>query len=71
MPRTSVVLPEPFGPDQGNHLAAAHPEVDLVDGRAVAVADAHRAQLDDRFGVAGPGLSGSARQGSATRLTGA
>ena len=44
---TSVVLPEPVGPDERDRAAGLDLEVDVAqDGLAVAVAEAHAAQLD-------------------------
>ena len=45
----SVVLPEPFAPDDSHHVAPANHQVGF-DDRPAAIADHATGQLDERLG---------------------
>ena len=50
MPRSSVVLPAPFGPSSATNSPRSIAKRDVLEDRAALVAEADVAQRDERFG---------------------
>ena len=67
MMRSSVVLPEPDGPEQRDQLAGVDAQVDLVDRGEGAEAPADVANFDGHDGLV-PGRGYDSRRRQATRL---